>query len=804
MRFVVHLSKVVIHPKSPNAEVSLSVETPSGVRSQMSTDSLCFLLEGEPADKVFFHVAAEIKPPDDEMLPSVVTGSSAFKLKDLRVEVEGQVISVDLEEGYEARFVLVPIEFGAIKLAPPLDRGTSSVSNTHVSIDAPSGNTSTGGRNTLNARDLFICQPGNYSGDCWHVGAALVLDPTVKVVVPRTPILPMTLSIQRYAFDVELLYFEIQLRSSLGIIDTLTPEHRLPFEFHQSGNVELWIRAWVRSPDGQHVLHYSATRGVGPVVEARDLSFTLKATHALTFESYYDYVDEYIELGDQDLPSIEAQISCTATPLTTQRGIVQPDEYPEDFASQNLRFKLVPIATPILDELVKALSGYRLRGLDWKSASPLLQQAFLDALCGAPRRLFVKSEQVPTDTKVYGRCKSCLHKFFLPFKEVETTAIEAFMANQKVKALLREAAIHLAKEFEQFFDKNNRKQTEASYVLVSNQFLDFYADCKVSGSRVITELIANTPRQGPQAFAAGRWIVSEISVEEAPPCGMTFAATSILMNAVEQLGIGEVRARLVSAFTGSVDSRLAAEIDRKINVVKGSPCVILNMRLGGYHPEHDVTEGIFRQITEFAQSHGLRLICAGGAPPRDWKRAPGVKIEVLDVYKYADLTDNIAKQVDLRHTAYLWKCVAEQKNCFGIIGGMSGSLDIAAYMGVRTLCWDVALEDDVLTVKLKNSAEKQDRIRLLLSYPFMSIIRRRIQGLVNDKGNLMPDAKEKNLLDDVALALWWSGHEIVPLVGSEFAPEPILKANDKDTKSKAFKAVLCYDLPQICAGLKRR
>jgi hypothetical protein len=803
MRFVVYLSKVVIHPESPNAEVSLAVETPSGIRTQTSTDSLFFLIEGEREDEVFFHVAAEIEAPEDEMLPSVVTGMSGFKLVDLRGEVNGQVISVDLEEGYEAKFVLVPIQFGPIKLAPPLDRGTSDLSSTHVAIDAPPGNVSTGGRNTLNARDLFICQPGNYSGDCWHIGAALVLDPTVTVVVPRTPVLPMTLSIQSYAFQVELLYFEIQLRSSLGIIDTFTPDHGLPFEFHQSGNVELWIRAWVRSPDGQHVLHYSATRGVGPVVEDRNLSFTLKATHGLTFESYCDYVDEYIEL-DEDLPSIEAQISCTATPLTTQRGIVQPDEYPEDFASQNLRLKLVPIATPIFEELVKALTGYRLTGLDWESASPLLQQAFLDALCGAPRRLFVKSEQVTTDTKVYGRCKSCLHKFLLPFKEVETTAIGAFMTDQHVKALLRDAAILLAKKFEQFFDENKRKQTEAKYVLVSNQFLDFYADCKVPYSRVITKLIEQTPRQGPQAFAAGRRIVREISGEEDPPCGMTFAATSILMNAVEQLGIEEVRARLVKAFIGSVDSRLAEEIDRKINVVKGSPCVILNMRLGGYHPEHDVTEGIFRQITEFARSHGLRLICAGQMPPKDWKSAPGVEIEVLDVYKYADLTDNIAKQVDLRHTAYLWQCVAAQKNCIGIIGGMSGSLDIAAYMGVRTLCWDVALEDEATMQKLKNSAEKQDRIRLLLSYPFMSIIRRRIEGLVTDKGNLKPDAKEKDLLDGVALELWWSGHEIVPLVGKEFAPERILNVKNKDTQSKAFKAVLCYDLPQICDGLRRR
>jgi hypothetical protein len=129
---------------------------------------------------------------------------------------------------------------------------------------------------------------------------------------------------------------------------------------------------------------------------------------------------------------------------------------------------------------------------------------------------------------------------------------------------------------------------------------------------------------------------------------------------------------------------------------------------------------------------------------------------------------------------------------------MSGSLDIAAYMEVRAFCWDIPLSARK-DCGLKDQAEYQDCIRLLLSYPLMSIGLREIAGRVEGK-KLKADETELYTLDEVALTLWAQGYHVIPAVTAEYFKPTKVETLDKEFK-KAFNAVLFYDLPLICKNI---
>lgn len=319
----------------------------------------------------------------------------------------------------------------------------------------------------------------------------------------------------------------------------------------------------------------------------------------------------------------------------------------------------------------------------------------------------------------------------------------------------------------------------------SNQFLDFYGDCGVGDRVIVHNETDNLWRKGQQAFAEMRRYVTSLDPQHPPLCGMTFCATSVLINAVEQRGLRAVRERLIAGFTATLGDTAKAIIEQKlVPFMNGGHWLFVNMREGGYHPEHDVTKGIYNQLKQFALRHGLSLVRVGG------RRDYDPDTEYLDIYP--SFGPYVAKEVDLRHTAYLWWCVARLNNIAGVVGGMSGSLDIAAYMGVRCLCWDIAISDHDIT--LLNKAELTDRVRLRLSFPFMSIVVRRLAGLVSEAGELRDDSSATDVLEPTALEIWMSGHHVIP-PEEDLAYISAKRSNNES--SDAFKANLLYDLKKI-------
>jgi hypothetical protein len=223
-------------------------------------------------------------------------------------------------------------------------------------------------------------------------------------------------------------------------------------------------------------------------------------------------------------------------------------------------------------------------------------------------------------------------------------------------------------------------------------------------------------------------------------------STTILMHYVRQKGKQVVIEHLRQAFTEGLPEQDKQEMDAKVQQIReaikrngGKKVVLLNRRTGDVNKQHNTTDGIEKQIQELAAKKGMFVL--GVATP-NYK--PG------DI----DLFDSQTKTgfADKRRTAYFWKEVSQLKQVHGLIGGRSGSMDIAAFMGMNAFSWDENLPKDV------------QYLRLLQTYPIMSI------------GHVDPEAKETTAKDSAYTKLkpesvnqWLEGsstHPNIPLFSS--------------------------------------
>jgi len=197
-------------------------------------------------------------------------------------------------------------------------------------------------------------------------------------------------------------------------------------------------------------------------------------------------------------------------------------------------------------------------------------------------------------------------------------------------------------------------------------------------------------------------------------------STTILMHHVKQQGKDAVIAHLQQKFTEGLSLLDKLAVDEKIcqlrSAIKaqgGKRAVLLNRRTGDLNKQHNTTEGIDAQLQALAAQKSLFVI--GIATPRG---KPGD----IDLFDSDGKSQAKQKFVDKRRTAYFWKKVSElqlQHEVHGLIGGRSGSMDIAAFMGVNAFSWDEYNQRD------------EQVLRLLQTYPLMHI------------GYVAPDKKNK-------------------------------------------------------------
>ena len=135
--------------------------------------------------------------------------------------------------------------------------------------------------------------------------------------------------------------------------------------------------------------------------------------------------------------------------------------------------------------------------------------------------------------------------------------------------------------------------------------------------------------------------------------------------------------------------------DRKMTELRsliGNSCVVHNIkkpktpfvililyRKGTVNFRQDTSETIFEQIHSTALNKGFVPI----------RVAVGLTIEEIEASDL-DLFDvrRSDKLVDKRFIARFWSLVSNMEEIFGVIGGRTGSLDVAAFQGVNSFSWD--------------------------------------------------------------------------------------------------------------------
>lgn len=142
--------------------------------------------------------------------------------------------------------------------------------------------------------------------------------------------------------------------------------------------------------------------------------------------------------------------------------------------------------------------------------------------------------------------------------------------------------------------------------------------------------------------------------------------------------------------------------------------VLFNARKGQVNKQHDSSIELREVVEQAAKSKGMKVIGFG--------KNPEVRKKTTDIgggdFELFDDEKHFPKK---QFTAHFWRRVAKDPNCFGLIGGRSGSVDIASFVGVYCCQWDQPLfrrgvSSGPQTVQLPQL------IRLLAQKPFTDVI----------------------------------------------------------------------------------
>jgi hypothetical protein len=277
----------------------------------------------------------------------------------------------------------------------------------------------------------------------------------------------------------------------------------------------------------------------------------------------------------------------------------------------------------------------------------------------------------------------------------------------------------------------------------------------------------------PASGAIGHEEARRLAVESghiAPDtvCGHGWAATSIVSSAAvrgsRQLVVGALRDTFERGQQGSPEfHRHRADYDEHClgwldELRPGRRYVLVNMRwIAGHGPyaQHNITALRFEQIVQSVGalatiSEPLDVVRIG--LPETWAHDACAWIGryerdtlAADPYRDRDVDSPLWTAIGETRLfqPYFWRRVADLAaggvEVVGMIGGRSASMDIAAFMGVRTATWDRVAPDD------------HDYMRLHWSAPFHSIIRDDVEAG----------------LDADALRRWLQGEDLVPVLATD-------------------------------------
>ncbi|KAI9760111.1 MAG: hypothetical protein M1840_002722 [Geoglossum simile] len=190
----------------------------------------------------------------------------------------------------------------------------------------------------------------------------------------------------------------------------------------------------------------------------------------------------------------------------------------------------------------------------------------------------------------------------------------------------------------------------------------------------------------------------------------------------------------------------------QLQVATGKNVVLFNYRIGDVNRQHNSNLNLLNFVETQAAAKSLAVISivvgASIAATNALKQQrPG---KVLELY-----APNVA--YDKRYTSAFWAIVANKcPKVFGLIGGRSGSMDIASFMGVNCCSWDEPIFSgsydsiqNTRTYKYAYDEQGGQLLRLLNQRAIMSVV------YVNTTGvNLSAYPRVYSALETTGLASW--------------------------------------------------
>ncbi|KAJ8110650.1 hypothetical protein OPT61_g6557 [Boeremia exigua] len=125
--------------------------------------------------------------------------------------------------------------------------------------------------------------------------------------------------------------------------------------------------------------------------------------------------------------------------------------------------------------------------------------------------------------------------------------------------------------------------------------------------------------------------------------------------------------------------RLLVSMEKKERNLPNAKAVLVLYRKGTVNFRQDTPIAIVQQIKDAALRHGIVTIrVAVGLEESELAR------DDFDLFNVRENRDFVDKQ----YLAHFWSLVSETGEIFGTAGPRTGSLDVGAFQGVNTFCWD--------------------------------------------------------------------------------------------------------------------
>ena len=190
-----------------------------------------------------------------------------------------------------------------------------------------------------------------------------------------------------------------------------------------------------------------------------------------------------------------------------------------------------------------------------------------------------------------------------------------------------------------------------------------------------------------------------------PPRTLRYdVSTSILMQFTQLIGVQETRDILSKKLWGadnpgneSVQTQATAKVEKLKTLVEQATsgshdsAILFNYRESEDNPELNSNMDILMQVEAEAEKHNCKVITILTGVKN--KQAFADRL-YLDIFESTSATESPMQ--DRRVTACFWSEVKalHPETVKGIIGGRSGSMDLPAFIGIKSVSWDQPLYSD--------------------------------------------------------------------------------------------------------------